>query len=96
MLVDVVCTLLSSVALRWSAVTRPTTAMCPAGWYLNGVRPSGQYECRRAPVGDPLYDGAGGYSDRTVDRPGWLVGQVWCKRGVRPIVVDERTVGCQR
>jgi len=100
MLVDVACAMLSVVLLCWSMVTRPAAATCPAGWYVNGVRPSGVYECRRAPGGDPLYDGAGGFPDRSVERPGWYRSRIWCTGGAHPIVVLEdreaRTVGCQR
>lgn len=81
----------SAALLTCSAVTQPSSARCPAGWYLNGVRQTGVYECRRAPGGAP---------DRTVDRLGWYRSRVWCTGGTRPIVVLEdreaRTVGCQR
>lgn len=100
MLVDVACALLSIVLLCCSMVTRPATARCMAGFYVDGVQPDGVYECRRAPGGDPLYDGAGGFPDRTVDRPGWYRSRVYCTGGMHPIVVLEdreaRTVGCQR
>lgn len=93
---------LSVALLCCSAVRRPAAARCPVGWYVNGVRPTGVYECRRAPGGNPLYDGAAGYPDRTVDRPGWYRSRVYCTGGARPIVVlagrerDARVVGCQR
>jgi hypothetical protein len=88
------------VLLCWSMLMQPAAALCIQGWYLNGVHPDGVYECLRAPGGDPLYDGAGGFPDRTVDRPGWYRGRVYCTGGTHPIVVLEdreaRTVGCQR
>lgn len=102
MLVDIGSALLSIALLCCSIVTRPSTAACPMGSYVNGVRPSGVYECRRKPSGNPLYDGAAGYPDRTVDRPGWYRGRIYCTGGSRPIVVlayrdgDARVVGCQR
>lgn len=96
MLVDLACALASVLLLCCAAATRPRVAWCPPDWYVNGVRPSGLYECRRAPGGEPLYDGAAGYPDRTVDRPGWLVGRIYCTGGSRPVVVTERVVGCQR
>lgn len=95
-MIDVVSAVMSVALLVWSAVARPAAGGCPEAWYVNGVRPSGAYECLRAPGGDPLYDGAGGYPDRTVDRPGWLVGRVWCGTGAVPILVDERRAGCRR
>lgn len=94
--------LASIVLLCWAMVTRPTGAVCPEHWYVSNLRPSGLYECRRAPGGDPLYDGAAGYPDRTVDRPGWYIGRIYCTGGSHPIVVlaardgDARVVGCQR
>ncbi len=100
MLVDLACAWLSAFLLCCSVVTRPAEARCVASAYVNGVRPTGVYECRRTPGGDPLYDGAAGYPDRTVDRPGWYRGRVWCGRR-RPIVVlaerdaDARAVGCR-
>lgn len=93
--------LLSIALLCCSAVVRPAAARCSEGFYVNGVRPSGVYECRRAPGGDPLYDGLVGYPDRTVDRPGWYRGRIWCGTGAVPIVVlayrdgDARRVGCR-
>lgn len=83
-----------------SMAMRPAAARCQARWYVNGVRPSGLFECRRTPGGNPLYDGAGGFPDRSVDRPGWYRGRVYCTGGAHPIVVlgdrEARTVGCQR
>ena len=63
------------------------------------VHRNGVYECRRRPGGDPLYDGAGGYPDRTVVRLGWYLGRIYCSGGA-PIVVlasrdeDTRFVAC--
>lgn len=102
MLVDAGCLWLSIALLCCSMVTRPRTARCGVGMYVNGVRPSGLYECRRVPGGNPLYDGAAGYPNRTVNRPGWCRGRIWCTGGTHPIVVlarrdrDARIVGCQR
>lgn len=102
MLVDVACAWLTVALLCCSMTVRPTMAACAEGFYVNGIRPSGVYECRRTPGGNPLYDGAAGYPDRTVDRHGWYRGRIWCTSGQRPIVVlayhdrDARVVGCQR
>lgn len=96
------CWWLSLAMLCCSAVTRPRAARCADGFYVNGIRPSGVYECRRAPGGNPLYDGAAGYPDRTVDRPGWYRSRIYCTGGSRPIVVlaqrdrDARVVGCTK
>lgn len=99
-LIELGCLWLSIALLCCSIATRPAAARCPARWFVNGVRPSGLYECRRVPDGNPLYDGAGGFPDRSVDRPGWYRSRVWCTGGAHPIVVladgEARTVGCQR
>lgn len=101
MLVDLACLWLTLVMLCCGAVKRPTRAACPRGWYVDGVHPSGVYECRRAPGGNPLYDGAAGYPDRTGDRPGAYRGRIWCRAPRRPSVTlavrdaDARIVGCR-
>jgi hypothetical protein len=101
-LFELACALLSAAMQLCSAATRPAEAHCPPGSYVNGVTPIGVYECRRAPGGDPLYDGAGGYPDRAVDRPGWYQARIYCPRGQHPIVVlarhdsDARFVACER
>jgi hypothetical protein len=48
-LTDLVCAIATVVALCCAAVTRPQHARCPPGqgWYVNGIRPSGRFECRR-------------------------------------------------
>lgn len=101
-LIDLGCALLTVVLLCWCMAVQPQRAVCPGGWYVNGIRPTGVYECRRAPGGDPRLDGAGGAPDGTIDRPGWYRGRIWCTGGARPIVVlaradsEARTVGCSR
>ena len=92
-LFELACAAATVAILCRGAVTRPRRARCPLGWYVEGIRPSGSFDCRRRPGGDPLYDGAGGYPDRAVDRPGAIGGRIYCA-GDRPIVVDARTVGC--
>ena len=46
-LTDLVCALATVVALCCASVIRPQHARCPATWYVNGIRPSGVFECRR-------------------------------------------------
>lgn len=100
MMIDLACAVLSVALLCCHAVRRPDHTACPLGWMVAAVHRDGVYECRRRPTGDPLYDGAGGYLDRTVDRPGWYLGRVYCRGGV-PIVVlasrdeDARFVVCR-
>jgi hypothetical protein len=67
---------------------------CPKGWHHEGVRPTGEYDCIRKPVG-PDWPGYA-YPDRSVVPPGRLQAQIYCTGGAVPVVVDERTIGCQR
>lgn len=67
---------------------------CPKGWHHEGVRPSGEYECIPQPVG-PDWPGYS-FPDRSVVPPGRLRSRIYCTGGSQPVVVDERTVGCQR
>jgi hypothetical protein len=98
--IDLAGALASVVLLCCSMVARPAAARCGPGFYVNGICPTGVFECRRVPGGDPLYDGAGGFPDRSIDRPGWYRSRVYCTGGAHPIVVlgdrEARTVGCQR
>lgn len=66
---------------------RPHSAQAPHGFYINGVRPTGHFELRRIPLGR---------DDDAPQPPGVLQGRIWCGNGERAIVVNERTVGCQR
>lgn len=88
----------SLALLALAAVVRPHRARCPVGMDLRtGIRQDGSFECWAHPVGDPEWDGTWRRSpDRSV-QPAWqFVGQIYCTGGARPLVVDERTVGCQR
>lgn len=96
MLIDVSCALATVVILCCSMALRPKHARCPDGWLVNGIRPSGRFDCLRVPGGDPMYDGAGGMPDRSYGKPGVVGGRLYCTGGSHPIVVDYQTVGCQR
>jgi hypothetical protein len=94
------CAVLSLVTILAAAITRPTRAQCPQGWYLaTGVRtsdtyaPRGSFACQRPP-GGPDWTGTG--PDLGTRPPGELRGRIYCTGGSSPIVVNERTVGCQR
>lgn len=68
---------------------------CPPGWALDGVRPSGHSRCTPAPPQDcgeprPPNDRPCPRDDRE------LLILHRCTGGSRAIVVDHRTVGCQR
>jgi hypothetical protein len=89
-------TLLAAIAgvvfLVACAFMRPAELHAPAGWYVNGVTPSGRTELRRAPR--TACDGA---RDICADEPDVVLpGRIHCTGGARPIVVNYRTVGCQR
>ena len=87
--------LFRSVALGWWL--RPRQARCPVGHDLRtGIRTSGEFECWRSPPGNSLYDGAGGFPERSPQSKAILSGRIYCTGGGQPIVVNERTVGCQR
>jgi hypothetical protein len=102
MIVDIACAIASVILLCYSMAVEPDHAECWPGWYVANLRPSGVYTCMRVPCGDPLYDGAGGFPDRTVDLSGEIRGRIYCTGGSHPIVVlarrdaDARVVGCTR
>jgi hypothetical protein len=77
--------LLTIAVMTVASLVQPRRARCPDGMYVNGVRPSGAFECRIAPK---LKHEAPPDSE--------LGGRIYCTGGTRPIVVDYRTVGCQR
>lgn len=79
-----VALLVTIVLLCWAMATHPRTARCPTAWYVDGVRPSGLYECR------PALDDVVPQNDAAVR------GLIYCTGGARPIVTGPRTVGCQR
>ena len=88
---------LLSVAIYVIAIfAQPSHATCPAGHYVNGVRPSGDFACVPAPIGDPDYDGVYGWPERSTQPPGELHSRIYCTGGMHPVVRDHRTVGCQR
>lgn len=101
-MLDVVCALASVALLCCSMVARPTSARCMGRFYVNGIRPTGVYECRPVAGGSPMLDGTWGTPDGAIDRPGWYRGRIWCTSGAHPIVVlatrdsEARVVGCQR
>ncbi len=71
--------------------------MCAPGFYGEGIRPSGVLWCRRAPAGDPAFDGAGGAPDHTIDLSGVYADRVYCTGGAHPVLwADGRSYGCQR
>jgi hypothetical protein len=78
-----------------SPCVRPTSARCPPQHDLRtGIRADGRFECwpqlRADPEWDDTRDGTGVQSSVTIP------GRIYCTGGTRPIVIDYRTVGCQR
>lgn len=89
---DVVDALLSVVILLIAFAIRPDHARCPERWHNDGIRPGGRFSCVPSPVGDPDMDGTFGRPDVSIVPPGRLEGRIYCSR---PVVVDDRTMGCQ-
>lgn len=93
MLVVVLALAIAAIAM----CTHPSRANCPDGHDLRmGIRRSGDFECWSRPVGDPDYDGTFGKPERSVQPGPVYRGRIYCTGGAQPIVVDYRTVGCQR
>ncbi len=67
-----------------TSIAEPRRVRCPSGWYAEGVRPSGATTCRRAPIND------------ITPPTGAIDALVYCTGGSLPIVIDHRTVGCNR
>lgn len=95
-MIEFFCALATVLVLCLAMATQPRRASCPVGWYVNGIRPTGSFECRPIPIGNPDYDGTWGKPDRSIERPGAILGRLYCTGGTHPIVRNERTVGCQR
>jgi hypothetical protein len=94
MIDEVFCLLLTIVVLCASTVTRPRKATCPPSWHHGGGGggPGGGgggrgFACRRD-------FRTGDLDERPL--PGAIAGRVYCTGGASPIVIDHRTVGCQR
>ncbi len=85
-----------SPLLLWLAgmLTRPTSAECRPGFYVNGVRPSGTTECIEAPRGNGADECVRGkpctFAD---DAPRYPIAIV-CAAGTAPRVIDARHVRC--
>lgn len=67
---------------------------CPAGWYVNGVRPGGDFECRPV-VGEPENDILDAVRRRAIADDRALAGRVYCTGGATPRQ-DGESVWCQR
>lgn len=93
--IALVCAVISALLFTWSHVIRAERATCPAGWYVNGVAPDGTFRVRPVPPPErPCASGPNGCIERDLDIE--IRGRIYCTGGARPVVVNERTVGCQR
>lgn len=83
MLSEVLTTIATIAIMLVSIVAQPTRANCPAGWYAEGVRPSGSFVCHEG-NGVPV-------------PPGRIGMRVYCTGGAVPVLRnDGATVGCMR
>lgn len=100
MIIDILGPVVSIALIAIACVMHPvrhiTRAQCPPTMFVNGIRPSGFFQCLPKPGGDPDDDGIIGHPDLAADPDGELYGRLWCTGGSHPIIVDSRTVGCQR
>lgn len=87
MVSDIAWLFLSVVILTIAAfVLSPQRAQCSPGWFVDGIRPSGSFECLRDR--DPT---AGNESSRGHDV---LEGKLDCAPSFMPVVLDDRRVAC--
>jgi len=88
---------LSAGLQLYSCVVRPDHAACPEGWYLaSGIRTSGRFECLPSPPRDEYDCTADPVCPQPAGEEIGVAAQIVCTGGSHPIVVDFRTVGCQR
>lgn len=96
-MIETLCSLVTVVVLCVTMALQPSRARCPEGWYVEGVRRSGAFTCKRKLIGGE-HDSPG-IEDTAVQPPGELSGRIYCTGGATPIFVYDRTartVGCQR
>lgn len=98
MIGEVIALLLSLVlfctAIAFDAIAVPGEhATCPAGMYVDGVRPSGETSCVANPPPGCEEPVGAWYA---CPEPRRFPTRIRCTGGSHPIVVDERTVGCTR
>lgn len=87
-------TLLELVVAIIVALAPPTR--CPPGWSLaEGVRRNGEFACY-APLPKCCGDARGPCEAVACPRVEVTRSRIYCTNGTQPIVVDHRTVGCQR
>lgn len=84
------------VVLVAAAFVRPTIASCPQGYFVEGVRPTGESRCLPVPPPEPSCAGAVRCPDHPPSRY-WLPVQIHCTGTTIPTVGnDGRTIRCTR
>jgi hypothetical protein len=84
------------IVLAIGALKRPTRAQCASNEFVEGVRRDGSSWCVRSPTG-PEIDCRGARRCYSNETPVYTTPiKIYCTGGSQPIVVDHRTVGCQR
>lgn len=96
---DAGCTIgLLALVFVGALLTQPSEerGLCARGFYANGVRPTGRYECRRIPS-EPASEKSWPYRPAQTVPEDEIYYRSWirCTNGTQPIVVDYQTVGCQ-
>lgn len=85
-----------ALLLAIAAMRRPTTARCFPNEYVEGVRRDGSTWCVHRPT-KPEIDCSGTKRCVSDEPPRYSTPlMIYCTGGTRPIVVDYRTIGCQR
>jgi hypothetical protein len=93
---DAFVMLVAGVVIAWMAFTHPSSAQCPRGFFAEGIRRSGAYECKPAPIGDTVRDARGILHDNSVQPPGVIAGQLYCSPSQVPVLLDDgRSMKCR-
>lgn len=93
-MIDFITGLISFLIISVAILVSPHRASCPPHWHVEGVRPSGSYECRPNPV-QTIPDhqtNHGAWIDTSTQPDGHLFGIVYCE--TQPIVISDQVVGC--
>ncbi len=94
-LFDAFAMLMVGCMIAWIFV-HPTSAQCPVGMYAEGIRRTGAYECKHAPIGDTYHDARGFLRDNSVQPPGVIAGQLYCSPSQVPVLLDDgRSMKCR-
>ena len=96
MIVEAILSLTSIMLFVVAIAIYPSSATCPPGTYLGeGIRRTGDFACYStitACCGEPKGPCEGiPCPEQKIERS-----RIYCTGGSRPIVVDYRSVGCQR